>query len=353
MIRPQACSKNGIKSGHPTCRNLAVIFCITGQFVVFCLIKKENIPSFNYRLDLKDTNMHDVPLPPEITKDQLTKCRETGDYSPILFEWYKYVGILCNFYASIHPDSPCVRKLPSLHYAVLVGLLNRCSRLMLANVALSHEGRFGETTAILDRCIFESAIKTIWICTSHDEESFVRFIADGLKTEIEFKEKIDQIISERGGGQLIIEARMLKSINRYIAHSGLSEQEIVESKKLPDLASIIDSIGGNRLLYIVGQKLGSHHVHGTWISLRHHYLKEHNGLMVPRDHDCETHVNQYAFIPLFVIYAVRAFIRYICCESDDAKGLSLLLHAVEDKIMELYSEVVGNDFEKVYEDYDE
>lgn len=296
--------------------------------------------------------MHDVPLPPEISKDQLTKCREKGDYCPILFEWYKYVGLLCNFYASIHRDSPCVRKLLPLHYAVLVGLLNRCSRLMLANVALSHQGRFGETTAILDRCIFESVIKTIWLSTNRDEESFVRFIADGLKTEIEFKNKIDQIISERGGGPLIIESRMIESINRYITNSGLSEQEIVESKKLPDLASIIDSIGGNRLLYIVGQKIGSHHVHGTWPSLRLHYLKEHNGLMVPRDHECETHVNQFAFIPLFVVDAVRAFIGYICCDPDDANGLSQLLNAVKDKIMELYSEVVGNDFEQVYENHE-
>jgi len=189
--------------------------------------------------------------------------------------------------------------------------------------------------------------KTIWLCTSSDEERFLRFIADGLKTEIEFKNKIDQNISERGGIQLIIESRMIKSINNYIANSGLTEEEIVKAKKLPDLASIIESIGCNRLLYLVGQKLGSHHVHGTWPSLRIHYLKKHNGLMVPRDHDCATHVNQYAFTPLFVIDAVRAFIRYICCEPDDANGLSLLLNAVEDKIKELYSEVVGSDFEPV------
>lgn len=75
--------------------------------------------------------------------------------------------------------------------------------------------------------------------------------------------------------------------------------------------------------------------------------------MVPRDHDCETHVNQFAFIPLFVLDAVGAFIEYICCELDDANGLSKLLHAVKGEIMELYSEVVGNDFEQVYENYDE
>lgn len=58
-----------------------------------------------------------VPLPPEITEDQLDHCRKTGDFCPVMFEWYKYVGLLCNFYASIRSDSPAVRKIPPSHYA--------------------------------------------------------------------------------------------------------------------------------------------------------------------------------------------------------------------------------------------
>ncbi len=67
---------------------------------------------------------------------------------------------------------------------------------------------------------------------------------------------------------------------------------------------------------------------------------------MPRDHDCETHVNQFAFIPLFVVDAVCAFLQYICRDSDEAKGLSQLPNAVKGKIMEVYSEVAGNDFER-------
>jgi hypothetical protein len=286
-----------------------------------------------------------IPLPPEISPEQLARCRETGDFCPVLFEWYKYVGILCNFFASIRPDSPAIKKLPSLHYAVLVGLLNRCTRLMLANVALSHKGLFGETTGILDRCIFESAIKTIWLSVSRDEKYFLRFIADGLKTEVDLKNEIEQMIAERGGTQLDIESRMLESINNYIVSSSLSEEEIIKSKKLPDLASMINSIGGNRLLYIVGQKMGSHHVHGTWPSLRFHYLNEYNGLLGPRDHDCSTHINQYFYISIFVIHAMRAFIKYVCLEPDDLKAFEDLLNSIEDEINKLFSEVVGNDFD--------
>src|SRR6266480_119580 len=66
--------------------------------------------------------------------------------------------------AHIQRSTLAFRHIPSQHYHVLVGLLNRCARLMLSNIALSHEGKFGETTAIIDRCIFETAVKLTWLC---------------------------------------------------------------------------------------------------------------------------------------------------------------------------------------------
>ena len=86
-----------------------------------------------------------VPNSPRISAEQLEECRKTGDFCPILFEWYKFTGALCNFFASIKRESVALRSVPAQDYYVLIGLLNRCSRLMLANVALSHEGVFGET----------------------------------------------------------------------------------------------------------------------------------------------------------------------------------------------------------------
>src|ERR1700761_2100786 len=104
-----------------------------------------------------------IPKPPTFSEEEMRTCREAGDYMPILFEWYRYVGLLCVFCISIRPDSPAYNSVPPQHYYVLIGLLNRCARLMLSNLALSHEGNFGETTVIVDRCIFESAVKIIWL----------------------------------------------------------------------------------------------------------------------------------------------------------------------------------------------
>lgn len=295
------------------------------------------------------TDELEIPQPPRITKNQLARCHETGDYRPLLFEWYKYVGLLSSFYSCIRSDSAAVRSLPTLHYATLVGLLNRCSRLILANVALSHKGLFGETTAILDRCIFESAVKVIWLCTKGDDEGFSRFIADGLKTELELKKKIEKNISDRGGSILAIEKRMLTSISNFVSCSGLTEPEIESAKKLPDLAAMIDVIGQDRLLYLVGQKIGSHHVHGTWPSLWLHYLNEQDGMLGPRDHDCPTHINQYVFVPLLVLQAADAFVNFICHDQRDAVDWSGLLDSVREEILRLYAEHVGDDFKQVKE----
>ena len=289
-----------------------------------------------------------IPDPPKISEEQLDRCRETGDFCPILFEWYKFVSQLCITFASIQPDSPAAKPLPPIHYGVLVGLLARCSRLMLSNIALSNNGLFGETTAIIDRCIFESSVKLSWLCSKGSEESFNRFIADGLKTEITFKNKINENIQNRSGDILEIEKRMLKSIENYVSTSKLNEEQILNTMKLPDLASMIDSIGHKRILYIVGQKMGSHHVHGTWPSLWLHYLEMHDGYFAPRDHNCQTHVNQYVFTPLIVLESISNFVKFAFPSPDDSVGMVQLIESVAEEINKINEEVVGTDYTSAF-----
>jgi hypothetical protein len=221
---------------------------------------------------------------------------------------------------------------------------------MLANVALSHEGLFGETTAIVDRCIFESAVKIIWLSESALVDKFERLIADGLKTELEFKDKINSNIANRSGEVLAIEKRMLISIENHIKSSGMTAQEIAARKKCPDLASMIDEIGHDRLFYLVGQKMGSHHVHGTWPSLRLHYLEEgENGELRPRDHNCATHENQYIFVPLVVLGAMGAFVRFVMPNAQDQAVFINLLESVGKEFEKINAEVIGDDFSRAKE----
>lgn len=292
-----------------------------------------------------------LPRPPSFSALEMDRCRETGDYNPILFEWYKFVGSLVALVAHIQKESPAFQSIQDQHYHVLIGLLNRCARLMLANIALSHEGRFGETTAIVDRCIFESAIKIVWLCTDPSHDKFVRYLADGLKAELEFKTQIESNIASRNAKALPIESRMLRSIKNHIAASGLSESEIANTKRLPDMASILEAVGHSRLMYIVGQRIGSHHVHGTWSSLLIHYLEEREDQpqysFQPRGRDCDTSFNQFAFVPLMVLTAMTAYVQHVLKDPSDTKPFIQLFEATEAELMRIYEDAsVAEDRER-------
>lgn len=290
-----------------------------------------------------------IPDAPSFSEETVQRCRETADYRPMLFEWYKFVGTLNTIVAHIQRDSPAFRSVPALHYYVLVGLLNRCARLMLSNVALSYEGKFGETTAIVDRCIFESAVKITWLCTDPSEEKFRRFLADGLQTELELKARIETNISGRDGRPFPIETRMLASIENHVAAAQLTESEVGATKKLPDLASMLSSLGTDRLIYVVAQKIGSHHVHGTWPALLFHYLDEApsgSRTFVPRGHDCSTHVNQYVFVPKVILGALSVYVEY-ALQDAEAETFKRLFESTEQELDKVNAEVVGGDFRAV------
>lgn len=292
------------------------------------------------------TEQMQIPDPPRFSDEQITRCRESGDFIPILFEWYKFVGHLCIFFALIKSESPAVRDFPPIQYSVLTGLLNRCSRLMLANIALSHNGRFGETTALLDRCIFESCVKIMWLCHKGTDDAFKRYLADGLKTEVELSAEIQGNIADREENRVLaIEHRMLKSIERHMALAGLTEEEISATKKLPNTAAMISDLGHKRLMYVVGQRLGSHHVHGTWPSLLMHYLEEEDGSLVLRDHDCDTHPNQFVMVPLLVLSAMASYIGFIFDSSENIAPVRRLLDSTEQEILNINSEIAEGDFD--------
>ncbi|UQI41827.1 DUF5677 domain-containing protein [Vreelandella venusta] len=288
-----------------------------------------------------------LPDPPQFSDEEMKECRESGNFMPVLFEWYKFVGHVCIFFAQLQRDSPAAKEIPPIHFAILTGLLNRCARLMLSNVALSHNGRFGETTAVLDRCIFESSLKVDWLCHKGNDENFHRYLAGGLKTEIELEKEIAGNIAEREGGKVLnIEKRMLSSIDRYIDAAGLSREEIYEAKKLPDVSAMLRDLGHERLMYVVAQGLGSHHVHGTWPSLLLHYLEvDDNDEFSLKDHNCETHPNQFVMTPLQVLRAVRSFIVYVI-NGEEAKVIVNLLDSIQEEILKINAEMIGSDYER-------
>ena len=234
----------------------------------------------------------------------------------------------------------------TLNYAVLTGLLNRCSRLMTSNMRLAVTHKYGETIALLDRSIHESAVIVQWLCLNDSDDGFERYLVSGMKSDILLKDHILTSISERGGEILVIEKRMLDSIEDFIISTGLTEEQINKARPLPDLRSMCREIGFLERFYIGAQRMGSHEVHGTWTSLRTHYLRrDKQGEYRLRDLDVPPHENQFMDIPMMILYALVKFIE--CAVEDDGfrDPISSILDDSISEMRKLISEITREDFE--------
>lgn len=286
-----------------------------------------------------------LPQLPTFSDELVNECTNSKDFRPILFEWYKFVGVFCNIVACISPESPAIRNIPPIYYAVLIGSLNRCSRLMLSNVRLSSTRKHGETTRLLDRSITETAIKIQWLCHKDNPDSFTRYLADGLKKDLLLKKQISGNIESRNGNTLVIENRMLSSIQNCVDLSGLTEQEINDAKKLPDFANMCDDLGFTDVFYTAIQRMGSHAVHGTWSDLIFNYLRHEDGKgLYPRDHDSNTQDVQFIVVIHVVLDAIKSFLNYVVSDELEIKDFIATLEHVDEKIREIQSLAWSSDF---------
>ncbi|MCX6006905.1 MAG: DUF5677 domain-containing protein [Chloroflexi bacterium] len=265
---------------------------------------------------------------------------------PILFEWYKYVATLCVTIASITQVSPAIKIVPNLHYAILTGLLNRCARLMLSNMRLSSINKYGDTTTLLDRCICESAVTVQWLCANNSNDCFEQFLADGVKNDLRLKDHIEQSISSRGGQALVIEERMLSSIEKCVNSTNLSEAQIRKMKRLPNLESMCHDVGLSAKYYIGTQRMGSHQVHGTWTSLWAHYLRQApDGTFELRDHDVSPYEDQFMIIPIIILETLAKYWTYIIPNTENREPVTSILRKAKNNVLNLSHEVVGSDFD--------
>jgi hypothetical protein len=289
------------------------------------------------------------PKLPSFTNAKIEDCRKYDDFRPIFFEIYKHIGIVCSLISCIDNNSPGLKKLTRARHGVLVGLLNRCSRLMLANAVLSSEQKFGETTVIIDRCIQESATNVRWICRYENDSSFERFLISGLKNDLELEKNIKEKIKERNGKVLEIEKRMLESIDRGIHLSEIDRKDFDNYKRFPTFETRLKDIEhiSEDLSHTVIQRLGSHHVHGTWTSLLTHYLDDNDGELNPRDNLVSIHVNQFISVSLEVLEMLKDYIRYISLIESISEYYLKELNKIRDLLDTYRMEIRGNDFDVI------
>ncbi len=294
--------------------------------------------------------MHDEPFPPmpAFSPELIEECKINKDGMPLIFEWYKYVAIVCIRTASISPRSVAFRKISNVQRAILIGLLNRCARLMLSTVKLAREGRFGETTMLLDRCVAETAVKVQWLCVKDSDECFKRYLAEGLKRDLVLKGQIEKNVSEREGQMWVIEKRMLESIDACVESSGLTAAEILEMKQLQSLSDMHRDLKLDDIFYTITQRMGSHGVHGTWTDLIVHYLeKDESDEFKLRDHNVRPHENEFILISLIIVDTLWRYIEYLSIDAGTTEAFRNFFEDIRSEIAKIRDLVLGDDLEVV------
>lgn len=265
---------------------------------------------------------HELPSPPDPTEDELAKY-EFEDWIGLFFEWHKTVGLLTAYWSLLIRESPALKRISKLRYIVLTALLSRISRLMMANLRMASDHRHFEAISIIDRSLHETAIKLTWLCKSKGSDRFDRYLADGLRNDLEFRKYILAAVQERGH-QTAIEARMLDSIDRSIRTSGIVEGRIVTIKKLPTLEVMMREVGFKDLGYLVVQRMGSHAVHGTWTGLLASAIDVEESTLKVRHETNSPHPNQLMFGSLMVLEAITAFSHFVLRRENNIEVQSII-----------------------------
>jgi Family of unknown function (DUF5677) len=288
-----------------------------------------------------------LPEWPAFTPAQFDRASTTGDARPLLFEWYKWTGLVANRVASLDPASPAYRTLPAVEVAVLRGLLNRCSRLMVAVLHLASRQKHAEAVRLLSRGISESTVLIQWLCRSGSGGPFRQYLAKGLDAELRLKSQIEENIRRRGGAVQVVEKRMLAAIAEMCSLAGLTEDEVRQTKRLPDLASMLRALDHEELSYIVMQRQGSHAVHGTWPDLLFHYLEVDDGKFELTDNTVEPENGDFLGAPILVLEAVDAFTRFALGNADLATELQHITRDAITEIVRVHRLTAGNDYSVV------
>lgn len=288
-----------------------------------------------------------LPEPPKFSPEDFERARRDRDPRPLLFEWYKWTGLVANRVASISPDSPSYRNLPAIEIAVLRGLLNRCARLMVAILQLAARRKHAEAIRVLSRCISESAVVARWLCTSGSGQPFGSYLAKGLDAELRLKSDIERNIAERDDTVLKVEKRMLAAIAQLCALAGMSEDNVRAAKSLPNFASLLRDVGHPDLSYTVLQRQGSHAVHGTWPDLIFHYLDVEGGKFNITDNNVEPEGGDFLAVPILVLEAVAEIAAFTLSDQELATDLQNVASDAITEIVRIHRLASGDDYSAV------
>ena len=215
-----------------------------------------------------DQKFFDDWIGPAVDVKPIYECKTLHESGGIAFELYKEACRVVAFTAHILDSAAASQGGFPRNQAICAGLMVKISKFMVAVIQLSTGDDRGEIVLALNRVIFEAAINLEFLARSGDDKYFDQFVDFSLGPEREMYDQIHTNIEARGGEVLPIEGRLLNSIERTCAASGLTI-ETVEKKQRNWAENVRERLKalGKESLYATVYRMPSHAVHGTWADL--------------------------------------------------------------------------------------
>jgi hypothetical protein len=187
-----------------------------------------------------------------------------------------------------------------------------------------------ETSFIFSRLAFETIVNIRFLIQEYSEPLIKSYILYSLDHEYKLYKNIQNNIANRAGIVLPIEDRMLKSIKRAFASSGINIEDMPDKKErnwggknLFEKASVIGIDEG----YLAMFSGPSHDIHGSWMDIYGNHLNvEENGYFSPNPDWGWPRPQMLLTISLVSLDAVSDFIYFI--GGNDA--LDFVSDALED-----------------------
>ena len=312
----------------PRVRSLAnaVFLCESDKLKKEAQEREQNSPVHEYLKERVD-----------VTDEVLQKYSKEGRLSELSFELYKEAGCLLSVCAHSYVAEKAKEMVLKRDQAICAGLLVRITKFMIAVVQLvAGDTERREVVMALSRSILESTVNLRFLLLKNEKRFFDQFVKFSLAPERELYDQILRNIGRRGGVELPIETRMLASIKRTCRLSGITIEE-VDSKyrdwggglrnRLKDL--------GQEDVYVSLQRIPSHAVHGTWVDLILHHLEEKEDGFSPRPAWSHVDARFLAPVCLFVIDAVRDYMKMFVGELPEVKPLYARMDDLQERVLKL------------------
>lgn len=215
------------------------------------------------------------------------------------------------------------------------GLLVRSARLMLGGSHLIAEARNGDILMALQRMALESMVKCRWLIKKNTPELFNRFIAAGLFENIELQDRISKMDNAQGG-TCNLNSRLLDNLEASYVVSGVREEDVRSTKKLPPFRQMLDDLGLDKN-YFYFQCIASSQVHGDWSDLIANHLEyDYESTRFSIKSSPNEPKPRVCFVGIsFALATLREYVSY-AISPDVAEHLVNLIVVTEDEFNTLY-----------------